>query len=156
MDQMPVSREEELSRSLEELEMARMRLESLSKQAELLQASLGEHARAIETVRAVSTLKEGTEILVPVGAGTFVPARSSGAGHAIVGVGAGVSVERSTEEALAKLEKDAAELELAQTKIIQEIRNVEKQAGLLSQRIQALQRELEEGAPEAAGAGEEE
>ncbi|MEM2870586.1 MAG: prefoldin subunit alpha [Thermoplasmata archaeon] len=142
---MPESREEELSRSLEELEMAKLRLESLSRQAELLQASLSEHARAIETIRAFSALKEGTEILIPVGAGTFLPARSAGATHAIVGIGAGVSVEKGTEEALAKLEKDAAEIELAQKKIIQELRNVEKQAGLLSQKIQTLQRELEEG-----------
>lgn len=152
---MPPSREKELGKALEALEMAKLRLEGLSRQAEMLQASINEHARAISTIKAVSTAREGTEILVPIGAGALVHARTTGAAHAILAVGAGVSIEKSLDEALAKLEKDSAELELAERKVIQELRNVEKQAGLLSQRIQALQSEIEKGAPREA-AGEEE
>lgn len=130
--------EEEMQQSMEALEMAKMRLDNLSKQAEMLQMSLNEHARAVETLKAVRGAKEGTEIMMPVGAGAFIPARTTGAKWAIVGIGAGVALEKSYEDAVATLEKDSAEIELQERKLVQEIKNIEKQAAFLNQRIQQL------------------
>jgi len=132
--------EEELQQAIEALEMAKARLENMSKEAELLQMSLNEHIRAIETLKAYSKAGEGKEILVPVGAGAFVPAKSSGQDRALVSIGAGLSVERKLDEAVSSLEKAASSVELEERKMIQEIRNLEKQAQLLSQRVQALSR----------------
>ena len=68
--------EEELSQSMEELEMAKARLEHMTKEAELLQMSLNEHLRAVATIRSFIDLPEGKDVLVPIGAGAFIPARS--------------------------------------------------------------------------------
>jgi len=130
--------DEELSRSLEELEMAKARLENLTKEAELLQMSLNEHMRAVATMRSFINLPEGKDVLVPVGAGAFISARSSGNGWALVSIGAGVTQEKKFDDAISALEKEAAEIELEERKILQEMRAIEKQASMLNQRVQAM------------------
>lgn len=130
--------QEELSQSMETLEMAKMRLENMSKEAEILQMSLNEHIRALETLKAYAKAGEGKEILIPVGAGTFLPAKSTGANTALVSIGTGLSVEKKLDEAVVTLEKSAGEVELEERKLIQEMKNLEKQAQLLSQRVQML------------------
>jgi len=137
--------EEELSQSMEALEMAKQRLESMSKEAEILQMSLNEHIRALETLKAYARAGEGDEILIPVGAGTFLPAKSSGAGWALVSIGTGLTAEKKLDEAVAALEKSAGDVELEERKLIQNMKNLEKQAQLLSQRVQTLS---EGGQPE--------
>jgi len=130
--------EEELSQTMEELEIAKARLENMSKEAELLQMSLNEHMRAIATVRSFINLPEGRDVLVPIGAGAFLPARSTGTGWALISLGSGVTQEKKYDEAIAALEKQAAEIELEERKILQEMRNIEKQANILNQRVQAM------------------
>ena len=130
--------DEELSQSMEALEMAKMRLENMSKEAEILQMSLNEHIRALETLKAYSKVGEGKDILVPIGAGTFLPARSTGGGNALVSIGVGLTVEKKLDEAIEALEKSAGEVELEERKLLQEMKNLEKQAQLLSQRVQSL------------------
>jgi len=134
-----MSNENEMEQTMQALEMAKMRLESLGKDAELLQSSLTEHARAIETLKALSTTKEGNDILIPVGAGAFIPAKATGANWAMIGIGAGLTVEKKFDEAVAALEKDAAEIELQERKMITEMKNLEKQTGALQQRFRQLQ-----------------
>jgi prefoldin alpha subunit len=130
--------EEELSQSMEALEMAKARLENMSKEAEILQMSLNEHIRAVETLKSYSKLEDGKEMLIPVGAGAFLPARSSGAGWALVSIGTGLTVEKNLDGAVEALEKSAAEIELEERKLIQAMKNLEKQAQLLSERVQSL------------------
>ncbi len=130
--------EEELSQSMEALEMAKQQLENMSKEAEILQMSLNEHIRALETLKAYAKVGEGKEILVPIGAGAFLPARSAGAATALVSVGAGLTVEKKVDEAVEALEKSAAEVEAEERKLLQNMKNLEKNAQVLSQRVQTL------------------
>jgi len=141
--------DEELSQSMEALEMAKMRLENMSKEAEILQMSLNEHIRALETLKAYSKVGEGKDILVPIGAGTFLPARSTGGGNALVSIGVGLTVEKKLDEAIEALEKSAGEVELEERKLLQEMKNLEKQAQLLSQRVQSLSQGGPSGPEEA-------
>ena len=57
------------------------------------------------TVEGLKTLKKGDEILVPVGASTFIRARIEDTAGLIMGVGANVSVDRSVDEATTSLEE---------------------------------------------------
>jgi len=130
--------DEELSQSMEELDIAKARLENMTKEAELLQMSLNEHLRAVATIRSFLDLPEGKEVLVPIGAGTFIPARSAGTGWALISIGAGISQEKKFDDAISALEKQAAEIELEERRILQEMRGIEKQANMLNQKIQAI------------------
>ena len=57
------------------------------------------------TIEGLKTLKKGDEILVPVGASSFIRARIDDTEKVIVGIGADVSVDRTIEEAAKNLEE---------------------------------------------------
>lgn len=80
------------------LESAKAQLEGLAKQQELIQLAVEEHVRARETIKQTAKGVAGDEILVPLGADSYIHARISNNKDAIVGVGSGVSIRRSPEE----------------------------------------------------------
>lgn len=57
------------------------------------------------TIEGLKTLKKGDEILVPVGASSFIRARIDDTEKVIAGIGANVSVDRTIEEAAKNLEE---------------------------------------------------
>jgi hypothetical protein len=69
----------------------------------------------------------------------------------MIGIGAGLTVEKSIDDAIASLEKDAAEIELQERKMIQEMKNLEKQAAMLQQRFRQLQQAAMAPEPPSAG-----
>jgi len=66
--------EQDLNNAVQTLEMYKAQLETLAKHRELIESSLNEHKRGLETLKEYSGAKKGTEILVPIGGGTYLPA----------------------------------------------------------------------------------
>lgn len=57
------------------------------------------------TLEGLQTLKKGDEILVPIGASSFIRARIEDTEGVIVGVGANVSMDRTVEEATTNVQE---------------------------------------------------
>ncbi|MFA4946666.1 MAG: prefoldin subunit alpha [Candidatus Micrarchaeia archaeon] len=86
---------------------AQARATELQRQAETIQRLLA------ECISAEAALKNaGRESLVPIGAGTFVPATTR-KGSALIEVGSGFCLEATPEEAAASIAKKRAQLEKA-------------------------------------------
>lgn len=81
------------------LETAKTQLDALVKQQQLIQMAIEEHARARETIKSLAKGSPGDEILIPVGADSYIHARISDTRDAVVGVGSATSIRRSPEEA---------------------------------------------------------
>lgn len=77
----------------------------LASNIEMLSLYLQELATSKVTLEGIQILKKGDEILVPIGASSFFRARIDDTEKVIVGVGAKVSVDRTTEEAIKSLEE---------------------------------------------------
>ena len=65
------------------LQNTRDQAEEFRTQSELLRISLEEHRTAIETLESYKDVKEGDEVLVPVGANAYIFANSSGTKSAV-------------------------------------------------------------------------
>jgi len=135
--------EAELRQAMSTLEIFRAQLESINQNQQLVQLSLEELGRAKETLVQYQKAKEGDELLVPIGGGSFVFAKVATNAKVIVGIGTGVSVERPLEEAIKTMDDRAAELMDTMKKLTDRRMVIEEQAGPLSQAIeqelQALQ-----------------
>jgi len=135
--------EAELRQAMSTLEVFRAQLESISQNQQLVQLSLEELARARETLVQYQKAKEGDELLVPIGGSSFVFAKVAANEKAIVGIGTGVSVERSLDEAIKTMEDRSSELRETMKKLGDRRMVIEEQASTLSQAIdqdlQALQ-----------------
>jgi prefoldin alpha subunit len=136
MPELTEEEREELESSLLELNRGGALLEALSKQVTLLTASLSELSFTMEAIKKLREAPEGTEILTPIGSGSFVRAKLMPLERVVTGVGADVVVERTPEEALKFLEEKSSEV----GKAIQDLR---EEMARLNQRMEALRPEIE-------------
>jgi len=136
--------EQELRQAMSTLELFRAQLESIAENQQLIQISLEELGRARETLNQFQNAKEGDELLVPIGGNSFVFAKVATNAKAIVGIGTGISVEKSMDEAIKTMDDRSKELLDTMKKLNDRRLAIEAQANVLSQAVpqdvQALQR----------------
>ncbi len=113
--------------------------ESVAQQMNMVQLTIKDVETALTTITALKDETPGKEMLVPIGFSSFVNATLTNTDKVVIGIGAGVSVEKKTDDAKAFLEKRKDELTKyneklneAISKLAQEIQNIEK----LAQRYQ--------------------
>ena len=135
--------EQELRQAMSTLEIFRAQLESIAQNQQLIQISLEELERAIETLNQYQRAKEGDELLVPIGGNSFVFAKVATNSKAIVGVGTGISVEKSMEEAIKTMDDRSKELFDTMSKLNERRMAIEEQANVLSQTVQQEVQALE-------------
>src|SRR3972149_8051410 len=107
--------------------------ESIAQQINMVQMTVKDVETALITITALKDETPGKEMLVPIGFSSFVNATLTNTDKVVIGIGAGVSVEKKTEDAKAFLEKRKDELTKyneklneAISKLAQEIQNIEK------------------------------
>ena len=107
--------------------------ESVAQQMNMVQLTIKDVETAITTISSLKDEQAGKEILVPIGFSSFVNATLSSTDKVVIGVGAGVSVEKKTDDAKVLLEKRKDELtkyleqlNTAISKLAGEMQNIEK------------------------------
>ena len=128
--------DDELRQAMATLEVYKNQLNALTQQSQLLQMSFEETVRATETLNAFANAKEGDEILVPVGASSFVTAKVTGTPKAIVGIGNKISVEKSIEDASVYMKSNLDEIKDALTKLTESMQEMDAAARNLAVAVQ--------------------
>ncbi|WP_424358432.1 prefoldin subunit alpha [Methanocella sp. MCL-LM] len=93
------------------------RMEALQQQANLIQASVNDVDAALKAITSLEGATEGHEMLVPIGAGSFVHATIAKPDKVLVGLGADISVERTVADARALFQTRRTELEKAMAEV---------------------------------------
>lgn len=96
----------------------------LQSRLDIISAALSETLTAIETLEGSREATEGTESLIPIGSGSFVKARLAEPQKAIIGIGAGVCVEKTTDDSIKELRTRSSELEKARGTITNQLEQV--------------------------------
>jgi len=137
--------EQQVRESYMMLESAKAQLEGLAKQQELIQLAVEEHVRARETIKEIAKGAASDEVLVPLGADSYIHAKISDNKDAIVGVGSGVSIRRSPEEAEKILDTKIDDLSRAFKSITDKAAQTEAMIQELSEKVQAQYDLLQSG-----------
>lgn len=116
--------EEALRRLLTELRLLEATVEALHNRINLVNAAIAELSFASATIIGLEKEEKGKPLLVPIGGGSFVKAEISTTETMIVGMGAGVSVEKPRDEAKEIIEKRISELEKSRSTIEQQLNQV--------------------------------
>ncbi len=126
------------------VETAKAQLEGLIRQRELIQMAVEEHVRARETIKNLLDSTPGDEVLIPVGADSYVHAKVSEKRDAVVGVGSGVSIQRGSEDAGKILQGRIDDLSQAFQKVSERANQLEgfvqEMTAKLQEQYEALQR----------------
>lgn len=133
--------------SREELQTKAIQLEYINRQIKVMESHLSEVESAINELsvlkvglRNLSSAKEGDDVLVPLGASSYVPATLDRADRVLISVGAGVFVERELDKAVPVVDKQIGELQDQEEKVMENMSKLSKRSDALTQELnRALQ-----------------
>ncbi|MDR0888071.1 MAG: prefoldin subunit alpha [Candidatus Methanoplasma sp.] len=126
----------ELRQALAVLDTYNAQLEALTRQVQMLQMSLEETTKAREAFKALADAKEGDEILVPVGASSYIPVKISGKKSAIIGVGSKIAVEKDLDDAIEFTAANGNTISEALKKTVNALSDLERRAAELTALVQ--------------------
>ena len=135
--------EDELQNKMSTLEMYKGKIESFSRNAEMLKISIDEHRRAKDTLENYKGTKASTEILIPIGGAAFVRAKTMDTKKGIMEIGNGVVFEEGIDKTLDRLERKMDELHRTEHEITDQIYQMEQAIAKLTQEVQTEYAELQ-------------
>lgn len=121
--------ESDLRRGIAVLDQFREQIEAFAQQQEIVRISLDEHLRAKETVTRYREAGRGAEILVPIGANSFLVAESKDVDRAFVSIGSDLIVYDDITKQIERLDA--------------RIKSITEAANAIGQRLGEMQRRAE-------------
>ena len=87
----------------------------------IVRAAINEVTLAHNTLEGVKKIQNGESTLVPVGAGSYIRMRLDDSKKLVMGIGAGVAVEKDVESSVTELKGRIEELDKARTSLQQQL-----------------------------------
>lgn len=128
--------DEELRQAARTLDSYNQQLENISRQIRLLQASRDETVRASRTLEALADAKEGAEVLIPIGASSFVTVKVTDKKTAVVGIGNKISVDKEYSDAKDFMDRNSAEISDAIQKSVAAMQEIQQYTEDLAAAVQ--------------------
>jgi len=133
-----MANDEEITRNLTMIEYYKEQLSSIDMQAQYLQAALTDFYKAKLTVEQLDKTDDGSEILIPLGGGTFINGSVKDPSKVLVDIGAGLVTEKTVDGAIKKIDDRIKELQENQERLMTMGQKLQNEATELSQRTQKM------------------
>lgn len=136
--------DDELRQAVRALENYNQQLDALTNQARMIQTTLDEAIRASKSLEALAKSNPGEEILLPVGASSFVKVIVSEKKEALVGIGNDLSIEKDLQSAKDQLDSESEQLKAAMQRAVTAMGEIRKYSESLQAAIQGEYRKRRE------------
>ena len=133
-----MTKEEELSQYMYQIEQYKDQLNQLDMQAQYLQAAVMDYNKAKIALEQLEKIDKQVDMLVPLGGGNFLDAKINDSSKVLVDIGSGYVAEKKNEDAIKKIDDRLKELEKTQNRLNEMIEQVQKQAEDASEKAQNL------------------
>jgi prefoldin alpha subunit len=137
--------EEELRKLSVEMRFLEQTAENLQQRISMMNAAMTDLTYANMTLEDVEKEKEDAELLVPIGGSSYVKAKLANPDKVVVGMGAGVSVEKTLQEAKAIVKERLDELEKTMVSAQQQFAQVADRLNADRDRLESLLAKVREG-----------
>lgn len=138
MEKLPSKERQKLQQILIELENSGNAAEVLRRQIGVLSSSINEILMTTETIKGVESLKEDSEILVPIGSDSFIRAKTIETDKVLTGLGADVAAKREAKDAIDMLGRQKKEFEESIEKAREELEKLNKRIEELKPKAEQL------------------
>ena len=118
------SQEEELRKLSVEVRLLEQTAESLQQRINMMNAALTDLAYANMTLDGIKKEKDNVELLVPIGGSSYIKVRLANVDTVIVGMGAGVSIEKTLPEAKTIVNERLGELQKTMNSAQQQVAQI--------------------------------
>jgi prefoldin alpha subunit len=142
-----VQAEEELRRLSMEMRYLEQTAEALQQRIQMVNAAIADITYANATLDGIEKEKENAEMLVPIGGSSYVKVKLADSNKVIVGMGAGVSIEKTLAEAKVTLKERLDELEKTMNSAQQQFSQVAERINSGRGRLESLLASAREGKP---------
>ncbi len=139
--------EEEFRKLTVELRFLEQTAETIQSRLNMINAVITDLTYSSMTLEDLGKEKENAELLVPIGGSSYVKARLGNTDKLIVGIGAGVSVEKALPEAKEVVKKRLEDLDKARMSLQQQFSQVVDKINEDRAKIEAQIAEMREGNP---------
>ena len=133
-----MSQEEELSRYMILIEQYKEQINQLEYQSSYLQAVLTDYNKAKITLENISSSDDNVESLIPIGGGVYLYANIRDTSKALVDIGAGVTAEKSFDDAIKKIDERIEYIQSNQEKINSMIQQLQNDVAEVSEKAQKI------------------
>jgi len=137
--------EEEVRKLSMQLRYFEQTAENLQQRLSMLNAALTDLSYANMTLESIEQEKENAEMLVPIGGSSYISVKLADANKVVVGLGAGVSVEKTVPEAKAIVKERLEELQKTQVSAQQQLSQIAERINQDRNRMENLLSGLREG-----------
>ena len=137
--------EEEFRRLNMELRLLEQTAEALQSRMNMINSAVADLTYAQMTLDGLEKENEKSELLVPIGGTSYIRAKLDNPDKIIVGMGAGVSVEKTRQEAKEIIKNRQQDLDKAKTSVQQQFAQVAEKINQDRERIEALVAAAREG-----------
>ena len=93
----------------------------LQSRLDIVRAAINEVTLAYNTLEGMKKLQNGESTLVPVGAGSYIRMQVADSKKLVMGIGAGVAIEKDVEGSVEELKSRLQDLDKARTSIQQQL-----------------------------------
>jgi prefoldin alpha subunit len=139
--------EEELRRLSVEMRIWEQTAEALQSRISMVNAVITDLTYANMTLEGLEKQKENAELLVPIGGNSYIKARLEDPDKVTVGIGAGVSVEKTLQEAKEIIRKRLDDLEKSRASLQQQFSQVIDRINEDRERFEELAAQLRKETP---------
>ena len=126
----------ELRQAIAAMESYKERVEALSRQVQVLRVSLEEVTMSSDALKAFKNAKEGDDIMVPVGASSFITVKVTSNKNVVVGIGSNISVEKDIDDAISYMDANNAEIAEALKKSAETLNEAQQALTTISNAVQ--------------------
>lgn len=126
----------ELRQAIAAMESYKERVEALSRQVQVLRVSLEEVTMSSDALKAFKNAKEGDDIMVPVGASSFITVKVTSNRNVVVGIGSNISVEKDIDDAINYMDANNAEIAEALKKSAETLNEAQQALTTISNAVQ--------------------
>ena len=137
--------EEELTKLSVEMRFLEQTAETLQQRISVINAAITDLTYANMALKDIEKEKEDAELLVPIGGGSYIKVKLANADKVIVGMGAGVSVEKTLPETKAIVKERLGELEKTMSSAKQQFAQVAQRINAGRNRLERLLAKVREG-----------
>ena len=120
------------------IENYREQLQLLESQSSLVQATILDYTKAKLTLEHLDKTKTNADVLLPVGGGAYLDAKTNQTANVYIDVGAGVVMEKTTGSAVEKLDQRIQALQKNLEQIGTMMQQVQNEADAISAKMEQL------------------
>lgn len=132
-----------------EQQLTESELNRVQQQSELIQVYLTNYRAGLMVLEEIEKKKDGEEMLMNVGGSIFVEAKLVKPEKVTRGIGSGVRIEQTVEDAKAAVTETVTEMEQQQDALTQKYQNLLARASVLNSQFQELAAQIQAAQPAA-------